>query len=598
LPRRFRIDCLWLVLVISAGCTLASNPAELTPTLPPPTVTSTVTTALTETPTTTPTLAPTFTPMPLPTSTPLAGASAYVSAGVRGLRLQTSPGTAGEAIFGLEEFTALTIIGRTGDNKWLQVITSQNSTGWLQAEFLDVFIDLEGVAVTDEVTNVEVGTPPTPAGPDGQVAASAGGLRLRASPSTDSFVVANLNALTPLSIIGRTEDNGWLQVTTNRGESGWVIASYIDAFIDLDAVQSVTEEKGGIVPIAPVVSSSSLTGEVLEIGDGLRVRAGPGISSAIVTNLDKFTTLTIVGRTADSSWVQVNTPGGASGWVLAAYLSIRSDLNAVPVTGQAEPTAAAPPVMVGISGISGKSREIYLRGQQLGNRANVFSKVGDSLTVATYVLYPFAWGTYNLHEYAYLQSAINFFSVTNAREGNSFANISLAADNGWTTVSVLTPERANPSVCQPGEIPLVCEYRVVRPAVALILFGTNDVSAISAGDFGANLANIVDISIDMGVIPVLTTSPTRAGFDGQVNEFNQIVIGTARGYDVPLLDYASVMRNAPNGGLSEDNVHPSWPPGDYSAAADLSAENLRYGYAIRNLMALQMLDALRQQVLY
>lgn len=451
----------------------------------------------------------------------------------------------------------------------------------------------------------EAPLPTSTPGVNGQVSTQAEGLRLRTSPDPNGFVLTNLKAGTPLIISLRTPDGVWLRVTTPQGETGWVMAQYVDAQVNLAALDVYGTDKGGVTQAASLVyaanvgnSASGPTAEVLEVGDGLRLRQGPGLSSKVVERLPKGSSLTIVGRTGDNSWLQVVAPDGANGWVWGAYLKTPADLSSVPITGTPEPTAAPPPVVVGISGVSANARQIFLKGQSLGNRPNVFSKVGDSLTVATYVLYPFSWGKYDLHDYGYLQAALEFFSAATARTANSFGNISLSADNGWTTGDVLNPGKASPGICQPGESPLVCEYRTVKPSAALILLGTNDVSAMSSGDYAANLTVIVQTSMDMGVIPVLTTIPTRLGYEGQSAQFNQVIIGTAHNFDIPLIDYGSAMQNLPNGGLSADGVHPSWPPGDYSAAADLSLDNLRYGYTLRNLLLLEMLDALYRQVLY
>lgn len=247
--------------------------------------------------------------------------------------------------------------------------------------------------------------------------------------------------------------------------------------------------------------------------------------------------------------------------------------------------------------ITSHARTIFERGQQLGNRANVFSKVGDSLTVATYVLYPIGWGSHTLYDYEYLAPVIQYFSAATARASNSFANISLSADNGWTTQSVFDPTLANPELCLEGEPPLLCEYRIVRPAVALILLGTNDVAELSLEAFRGNLRNIIEISIHKGIIPVISTLPNRRGYEQQVLAFNQAIRTLAYEFGVPLWDYGGVMALLPNGGLSEDGVHPSWPPGDFSAAADFSDQNLQYGYTTRNLSALQMLDAIWKSVM-
>jgi hypothetical protein len=362
------------------------------------------------------------------------------------------------------------------------------------------------------------------------------------------------------------------------------------------------------------------SGQVAEERGGLRIRIEPDTDSWVLGNLPAGTTVSIIGRTGDNAWLEVATTDGTTGWVWGSYLEQTGDLAGVPVTSDVlQPTEvvvaqapassgvsnpapalpAAPPPSNVVSGITGTARQIYLRGQEMGNRAAVFSKVGDSLTVATYVLYPFGWRTYDLQEYSYYQPALDYWYAVLARESaDSFGNISLAADNGWTTESILNPALADPAWCQPGETPLACEYRVVKPAVALILIGTNDVGNLSAEAYRANLGQIAQFSIDQGVIPMLTTIPRRAGFEEQVGVFNQIIIETARQFDVPLIDYFTAMLPLPNNGLSSDGVHPSWPPGEYSDTARFLSAHMSYGYTIRNFTALQALDAIWRQALY
>jgi len=217
-------------------------------------------------------------------------------------------------------------------------------------------------------------------------------------------------------------------------------------------------------------------------------------------------------------------------------------------------------------------------------------------------LYPLGWDVYDLAGHPELAPAVSYFSGATARDGNSFANESLAAYPWWTTETVLTPGQSpggiGAGLCQPGESPLACEYRVVRPAVALIMLGTNDIHLISFAEFQRNLRQIVQLSIDRGVIPVLSTIPDQLNArGGDVRLYNEFIINTARAFDVPLWDYWGAMRGLSNYGLSEDGVHPSLAPGETRSAAVFTPENLYYGYTVRNLTALQVLDAVWRQVL-
>lgn len=328
----------------------------------------------------------------------------------------------------------------------------------------------------------------------------------------------------------------------------------------------------------------------------------PAAGGNVIEVLDEGAPLTVIGRMEGDQWLQVLAPGAAVGWVSSEALDVSINLEAVSVTafvGQVQPTPAPTGRASGqiITGITRRSREIFERGQQLGNRANVFSKVGDSLTVASYVLFPIGWETHHLRDYAYLEPVVSYFSTEQARTANSFANTSLAADNGWTTQSVLNPVLANPDACSAGETPLACEYRTTIPAMALILLGTNDVAEIQPAAYRENMRRIISMSIDRGIIPVVSTIPDRLGFENQVVQFNAIIRDLAREFEIPLWDYGWAMQRLPNNGLSTDGVHPSWPFGDVSAAADFTGWNLQYGYTMRNLTALQVLDALWRQVI-
>ncbi len=244
-----------------------------------------------------------------------------------------------------------------------------------------------------------------------------------------------------------------------------------------------------------------------------------------------------------------------------------------------------------ITGIRRRSVEIFEAGQRLGNHPNVFSKVGDSITVTNAFLVPFSQGYYTLGEYAYLQTTLDYFLTGVARTGNPFANESLVAKNGWRASSVLSTENTNPQVCPPDELPLICEYRLTRPAIALIMFGTNDVIPTPPQNFEQDLRGVIDISIQMGVIPVLSTIPEykQVNMRQEVAELNGIITALAQAYEIPLWDYHLTLAGLPNQGIGEDGVHPSV---SYAHPAQFTGEYLDLGMTIRNLTALQVLDAL------
>lgn len=245
-----------------------------------------------------------------------------------------------------------------------------------------------------------------------------------------------------------------------------------------------------------------------------------------------------------------------------------------------------------VSNITVYVQEIFAHGQTLGNRPNVISKVGDSITVSKSYLHPFGVGNYDLYQYAHLETVVERFRGGYARTDNAFANKSLAAGVGWTSFHLLSTDYTDLSACLPTETPLLCEYRIVKPSIAIIMLGTNDVGILNASDYAANLEKIVQISIERGIIPILSTMPPRQNYDQLVGQFNSLMRQIAQHHRIPLLNYHGAMEQLPQRGLGNDGVHPSSPPGNFSQSAHFTPQNLQYGYTIRNLTTLQALDAL------
>ena len=374
------------------------------------------------------------------------------------------------------------------------------------------------------------------------------------------------------------------------------------------------------VAVQPVEAQQAYNATVSGAVIGLRLRAAPSETGAIITVLAPNTQLRIVGRASDNGWLEVITPNNQRGWVGRAWVTTQISLNTIPVSAQtqiaiataAPPATPAPAITnVGaapakefavVSGVSQNARQIFLRGQQLGNRADVFSKVGDSITSGTYApdspfLVPIGNGKYNLDQYANLQDVIIYFSKTKARDANSFANTSLAARAGWASWMAMTIPKYPTSPCNKDETPLACEYRIVKPSTAIIMFGTNDVRLSSLAAYEKYMRLIIETSIQNGVVPIISTVPTIKAAWGvnRAEQYNAIVIKLAREYDVPLLDYYAAMKTLPNDGLAADGVHPSLPP--TLQTAFFTQKNILYGYTLRNLTALQALDKVWREVL-
>jgi uncharacterized protein YraI len=647
-----RVIGMLILMSIGTACTLnQSESATLTPAPSPtflsptptlvtlsatPTKQSTATSTPTDEPTNT-ALPPTSTIIPRDTVVPTLEPNVSLRPPSNRTYAYDKPGPDGSLIRLIQSNQYIRVIGRTSDSTWLQVEFSDNAKGWVTASSVITTVNTDDLAITGTII---------PQDYIATVRQDGEGLRLRLAPYVEENILLYLSAGESLIVDGRLSDDVWLQVRRTNGVSGWVMRGFVDIPFDINAVPvvdappNITVEpvvNQPTIPPAiqptnvPVVQPTTLPqveqpttvpnvtqpeiiineGQVSEEGNGLRLRELPTLDSRVFFNLEEFTTVTVNGRTADSTWVLIDTPSQGEGWVATQYLDLFFDLSAIPVVDNPFPVNnpfasvevvavveeppnenGNPPVIASSgpgkyvfqSGIRGTG-SIYARGQSLGNNPFLFTKVGDSLTATAGFLYQINWGNYNLGDYGYLQSVIDHF-------GSSFGHTAKSMYPGWKSYSVLTPDLAGD--CLPGEIPLQCEYRQTRPAFALILLGTNDVHETNAGVYEANMRDVIEISIDNGVVPILSTVPLRLDSPAQIDSYNGVLRRLAGEYSIPLWDLYNETINLPASGISSDTVHLSVPNDDLGNSANFSGGNLQYGMNARNLGALRILESMLQ----
>ncbi len=335
--------------------------------------------------------------------------------------------------------------------------------------------------------------------------------------------------------------------------------------------------------------------QVMEMGSRLRLRDMPNTGGNTLQFLNAGEQLSIVQVSDDGMWTEVEVAStGLQGWVASQFIE---PVNASTPPSEFEFNDVVYNGVTILSGVNQNAVDIFLRGQEMGNRANVFTKVGDSITFTPWFLDEIGDGNYILDEHDYLQNAIDYFSTEPARDENSFKHNSVAMANGWNAGLMQDSDYADPFLCDIEETPLECEYRITRPAIALIMFGTNDVGFIDGYTFRINMEWVVQISIDNGVIPVISTIPNRLDKQEEVPLFNAIIRDIARKYNIPLWDYKAILDTLPGEGLSGDGVHPNSSPRGGVGQGDFTAINLDYGFPMRNFNAVQILQSLLEQVI-
>ena len=258
--------------------------------------------------------------------------------------------------------------------------------------------------------------------------------------------------------------------------------------------------------------------------------------------------------------------GAADAAVEAGPVSYPSDRTLSPIT----PSVAA-----------------HLRAIGTGGRPDVFAKVGASATASESFLHCFAGTRVDLAGRGELQPALDFFLGGDAAGTTPFDRTSLSAVSGMSAGWAIS---GDPS-------PLESELAAIDPRLAVVMYGTNDIQMRNLPAYADNLLTLADELIAAGVVPALTTIMPRdddAAADALVPRYNAVVRAVAQARQVPLIDFHRELLPLPDHGLGPDDIHPSVYRVDGAARpCVLTAEGLRYGYNIRNLITLQTLARMR-----
>ncbi len=371
----------------------------------------------------------------------------------------------------------------------------------------------------------------------------------------------------------------------------------------------------------------------------VNMRAGPDARQPVIITLNAGTDLIFEARTADLGWMLAHTLDGARrGWVSALYVGYAEGFGSpahLPVSDEIMAAPAAVPAAPGgepgapeesgdpgadidaataqwlasvpvVPTIGGRVAEIFQRGQALGNNARVFTQVGECNSMSQAFMVPFGAGKYNLGLYNYLQSTIDYFWATPAASAsNSFWYKGVAMTTGLTALAVIDPSFSNPALCPAGQSLLECEYERSKPSIALINLGLYDVYWLTPDQYEYAMRRIIEISIERGVIPVLTTFPTHPGdMTDWPNDsvtrnqnralFNRTVVNLANEYGVPVMNLWQAAQSVYWNGLRlNDYQHLSEPPDFF---VSFNGDEFRYGFTMWNLAALQTLDAVVKSV--
>lgn len=143
-----------------------------------------------------------------------------------------------------------------------------------------------------------------------------------------------------------------------------------------------------------------------------------------------------------------------------------------------------------------------------------------------------------------------------------------------------------------------------QPQVTVVMLGTNDVSAKRpVKEYVADMARIVDLHLERGIVPILSTIPPHIAQRELARVCNVALRKLTKERQLPLIDYeAEILKRRPddwNGTLlNKDDVHPTAGVDKTSPTSAPTAENLRNsGYLLRDWLSVEKLREVKTSVI-
>ena len=263
------------------------------------------------------------------------------------------------------------VIARNIPSTWFYIIAPDAPGGmaWVLAAGFTLQGDLTQlpIAMFPEGSNTPVLLPPiiyaisgtplplNPPAPGAQTAKVIQLAKVRVGPGLGYMEMGLLDVGTVVVVTGRIKGNAWLQIEYPSGLDGrgWVLAELVKfegdfagmPFFNQLATNIPKEDEAPEQPLATETLSADVTPvdtpipftetPALPMGITLaqiNARSGPASSFASYGLLDKNQPVTILGRTLNGIWFQIQYPAAPNGvaWVAAEYVQVMKNIEGLP----------------------------------------------------------------------------------------------------------------------------------------------------------------------------------------------------------------------------------------------------------------------------
>jgi uncharacterized protein YgiM (DUF1202 family) len=240
------------------------------------------------------------------------------------LNTRTGPGVSYPIHQRLSYGQQVILIGRNAAATWVQI--QSGSVEWVNAYYILTYGSVASLPISTATG--------TPGGSTQSIPAVVGivdFLNTRTGPGANYPVHQQLARGQQIFLIGRNAAGSWVQLQSGSVE--WVNASYL--YIS-----------GSVASLPVSTTTGSPASGILSATIGgvyfLNVRSGPGVAYAVVRRLAVGDPVWLIGRNADTSWVQLQSSTGGQEWINARYAYASGALSVLPVTSSSTTTPSTP----------------------------------------------------------------------------------------------------------------------------------------------------------------------------------------------------------------------------------------------------------------
>jgi uncharacterized protein YraI len=285
--------------------------------------------------------------------------------------LRSGPRKGSDNIGGIFTNQKVQVIARNLDATWYYIIANDVPGGraWVLARGFKLEGELTQLPIAYSPDNKDpftilppliwtfAGTPlpPNTPGPDGRKAVILQQANVRVGPTVGYMTIGILGPGTVVSVTGRIEGNGWLQIDFPSGPDGrgWVLKSLVQydgayaglPFYNLMATPVAKPGQSDAPTAVPATVDPNITPtatpvpptptEVKPYGVTLgqiNARSGPAASFDSYGLIDQNQQVILTGQTLNGVWLQIEYPASPTGraWVAAEYVKIMSDIRTLP----------------------------------------------------------------------------------------------------------------------------------------------------------------------------------------------------------------------------------------------------------------------------